>query len=485
MLAPNHQSKAQSPSEPANPCRTARRLHAPVGLVAFFVLILPFVFCGCGKKTPPAQDLQLFFTCDTRGRLEPCGCFTGQFGGLTRLKTVLDAEASLGALRVDVGDAIGGAEDFDLIQYRYMLRAFATLQYDALNIGAREAAVALPALLEIRKSTPVPILSANLMDKATGRPVFEPYRIVERGGLKIAIVGVLDPRAVGQDLGAGLEIAPMEVVLTGLLGDLRARADLVVLLAFADEQTLDSLADRFFEPYLILGGKVPQPAQAVKRVNRSHVFFVTNESRALGIMRFRFSAGAQPALTHSEILLLHDKIEQDESFRALAQAYRDEIRSARLAVDDPANLASDMIPGVRTAASYVGNEACLKCHRSAGEVWAKSGHAKAFATLTERKADADPKCIGCHTTGFGTASGYRRAYQGQRLVNAGCESCHGPGSLHVRQREGDASINFTYRPLGAGDCIKCHYGEFSRPFKWEEFWPPVKHGKEPRVASAE
>ena len=48
--------------------------------------------------------------------------FQGPFGGLTRLKTVLDAEAPARRSAVDVGDAIGGREDYDLIQYGYMLR---------------------------------------------------------------------------------------------------------------------------------------------------------------------------------------------------------------------------------------------------------------------------------------------------------------------------------------------------------------------------
>src|SRR5512133_1787626 len=109
-----------------------------------FVLATSFWFLPAGCSRGPVEKpvpLELYFTCDTRGRLEPCGCFTGQFGGLTRLKTVLDEAASGDALRVDVGDAIGGSEDYDIIQYSYMLRAFQALKYDALNIGAREAAL--------------------------------------------------------------------------------------------------------------------------------------------------------------------------------------------------------------------------------------------------------------------------------------------------------------------------------------------------------
>ena len=102
----------------------------------------------------------------------------------------------------------------------------------------------------------------------------------------------------------------------------------------------------------------------------------------------------------------------------------------------------------------------------------------AFKALRDRDADADPKCIGCHTVGFGSGSGYRRESQGKQFTDVGCESCHGPGSLHVQRRQGDETLDFTFRPLASGDCQKCHYGEFSRPFDWATFWPKVAHEKE-------
>ena len=86
-------------------------------------------------------------------------------------------------------------------------------------------------------------------------------------------------------------------------------------------------------------------------------------------------------------------------------------------------------------------------------------------------------CIGCHTVGFGEPSGYRRAYGEDKLTDVGCESCHGPGSEHVSHWRAGKQPPFKFRPLGAGDCIQCHYGEFSRPFDWDTFWPSVKHGK--------
>lgn len=459
----------------------AREISRRAGAVVLLVLLA----VGCGRAPHPASlDLPVYFTCDTDGRLEPCGCFIGQFGGLTRLKTVLDAEAPAGALRVDVGDAIGGHEDYDLIEYRYILRAFATMNYDALNVGWREAQFTSAQLQEIRRASPVPIISANLLDKAGQKPIFDSYRIVQRGAFRIAIIGVLDPNGLHENLGEGLVVGDMDTAIGGCLAELHGKADMIVLLAFTDEATLARLAQEFYECQVILGGKVSQPAQELSRVNRSLVYFVTNESRALGILRLQLAKDGPLQVTGNEIRLLHDKIPQDAVFRKLMGDYRVEVRQTKLAVDDPNNLSADMVPGVRTAASYVGTDKCLACHPSAAAVWAASAHSHAFKTLIDRGADADPKCIGCHTVGFGSPSGYRREFGAARLADAGCESCHGPASLHVREEAGDTSIHFTFRPLAAGDCQKCHYGEFSRPFDWNEFWPLVKHGTEPQPARA-
>jgi hypothetical protein len=448
-----------------------------------FLLLALALLAGCGKRTPSALDLPVYFTCDTHGRLEPCGCFTGQFGGLTRLKTVLDSEAPHGALRVDIGDAASGPEDYDFVEYRFMLQAFSALNYDAINIGAREAQFTAAQLRDIKKNSSTPVLSANLLDKSSGEQIFDGYRIIQRGEYRIALIGVLDP-LVAQNPGHGLTVGNMETAIEKSLAQVRGKADLIVLLAFTDEATLAQLARQFYECQIILGGKVTQPAQQLQKENRSLIYFVTNEARALGILHLRLAKGAPVQVAGNEIRLLHDKIPQDDSFRELMQKYRAEIRGAKLSVDDVNYLAADTVPGVRTVATYVGSEKCLGCHKDSAAAWTASAHSHAFATLLDRKADADPKCISCHTVGFGSPSGYRREFAGARLVNVGCESCHGPGSLHVREREGDTSVHFTFRPLDSGDCVKCHYGEFSRPFDWKELWPPIKHGKEPHSAVA-
>lgn len=464
------------------PCSISHLLLSPTRLASCLVGLVLLFTTGCQEPPArPALDLPIFFTGDAHGRLEPCGCFTGQYGGLTRLKTVLDQDPSPDSLRLDVGDAIAGREDYDLILYRHLLRAFAAMDYDALNVGRREAMLSLAQLQDLQRASPVPILSANLLDPTSGQPIFPPYRVVQRQGYRIAIIGVVDPRGLEDDLGDGLQIIDMPTAITRALADLQSKPppDLIVLLAFTDEPTLAHLARQFYELHVILGGRVRQSAQELQRENRSLISFVTHEARTLGTLHLKLQPNSPPTPIHHEIILLRDTIPQSPDLIQMAREYRDEVRHTPLAVDDPTHLAADRVPGVRAAAEYVGSHRCLSCHPSAAAVWAQSHHSSAFDSLVRREADADPNCVGCHTVGFGSPSGYRREFGDRQFVHVGCESCHGPGSLHVRRYDGEPTLEFTYRPLGEGDCRQCHYGEFSRPFDWDTLWPRIQHGKEP------
>jgi hypothetical protein len=58
----------------------------------------------------------------------------------------------------------------------------------------------------------------------------------------------------------------------------------------------------------------------------------------------------------------------------------------------------------------------------------------------------------CHTTGYGKPGGFRSEHDTPDLRNAGCEVCHGPGSLHCETEDpGDIMGSLT-----ADECEECH-----------------------------
>ena len=450
--------------------------------LGFFVCaMLALLFAGCGRGDDKPTDVEVFFTSQTRGKLTHCGCFTGQYGGLARLRTALDARPVAERVGVDVGDALEGTEDFQILKHRQVLKAYAGMGYAALNAGAREAALPAATLRRLGAESPVPFISANLRDAKSGEPLLKPWTITERAGKRIAFLGVVDPALLPDGAGEGVEIEPMETCLARVIPELKGKADALVLLAYANEAALSALAGRFYELSAMLGGAVSQPAQRLQHENRSFVYYTGNEAKSYGYLELRIGRNGEVDAGRHEVTLLTDRYPENREILGLLAAYRAESRTSKFNVDDPARALEGRVPGVRSAADYVGSPACVTCHPSAVAAWKNSGHAHAFDALVERGADADPSCIACHTVGFGSPGGYRREFADRQLTQVGCESCHGPGGRHVAERAAGGPITFEFRPLGPGDCQKCHHGEFSRPFDWDKFWPQVKHGKEPKA----
>lgn len=132
--------------------------------------------------------------------------------------------------------------------------------------------------------------------------------------------------------------------------------------------------------------------------------------------------------------------------------------------------------------TYIGASKCKMCHKGAskGEVfekWEKSPHAKAFASLKAKGEEKNPKCLECHVTGFGAASGYKvGAANAASFEGVQCESCHGPGSaykaLSIMKDKKQSMANGLVEPNEAL-CRKCH-NEKSPTFKGFNYPEAIK-----------
>lgn len=117
--------------------------------------------------------------------------------------------------------------------------------------------------------------------------------------------------------------------------------------------------------------------------------------------------------------------------------------------------------------TYTGIKACASCHFDQYMKWKKSKHAAAFEVLTA-KYQKDEKCIKCHTTGYGEATGFKNLAETPQLAGTGCEQCHGPGSIHdkIAQKyakvktlsaEQDKEVRGSiWRVLPNNVCVECH-----------------------------
>jgi 5'-nucleotidase / UDP-sugar diphosphatase len=125
----------------------------------------------------------------------------------------------------------------------FQLQAMALMGYDALNLGSPEFTFGKGFLEQTRSKISFPYISSNLLSGGSRIPWTREYLIKEVGGVKVAILGVLDPdglaRLPDREQVKGLEVIPPEAALKRLLPEVRGKVDLVILLSQFDvENTL-------------------------------------------------------------------------------------------------------------------------------------------------------------------------------------------------------------------------------------------------------
>jgi 5'-nucleotidase len=173
-------------------------------------------------------------------------------GGAAALAATLDSAAArcgCPVLRLDGGDEMQGTLASNLVYGRSSIEAMNAFRLDAAVIGNHELDWGVDTLAARMRESRYPWIAANVFDSLTGtRPAWAvPYRILTRGGLRIAVVGYMAARTkdmVSAWAVAGLVWRSGPAAIGDALAAARAeRPDLTILVAH-EGAFCDSLACR-------------------------------------------------------------------------------------------------------------------------------------------------------------------------------------------------------------------------------------------------
>lgn len=380
---------------------------------------------------------------DLRGYIEPCGCDPAtDLGGVARLKTFLlrERQANPAALVFDLGNNLGGASNAsNQLKQKYLKLALAELP-----VTAR-----LPEPGDAEAGKLLPLITAN-------QGAIAIYRFV--GGMlpKVEVNAksykILLFRGSDAELRAAQDSQQFDLIISGN--------------AAAANKVIDNAEN--MKPELLMRSV---GANAVRMVPLG----------GQGVLRGGALATAKaPSL--SELLAQQTKTETpvevkpwiavtwlDKSYdtgaapnKILAQ-YNSEVKKEFKKQQE------QKFAGLKDT-PYVGS-ACESCHPAAYKVWQNSKHARAFATLQEKKKDSDPNCVSCHVVGFSHPGGFVSLDRTKGLKDVGCESCHGPRREHIADP--------TAKPKNPVDakavCVTCHQGMHSPEFDYNKYWERIKH----------
>jgi len=171
---------------------------------------------------------------------------------------------------------------------------------------------------------------------------------------------------------------------------------------------------------------------------------------------------------------------------ACSAPVRDAIRGYDVAAGE-ANVkaaANTPVPAPKKGrAGYVGTEACSDCHQDQVDQWKTTRHASAWKTLVDRGQQFDYECIACHVTGWQQPGGSNLVHN-DTLRDVQCETCHGPGSIHVAKGGLEKPFAVIRNP-GPDRCAQqCHTKEHSDTFQYEAYLRDIVsqgHGAEMRA----
>ncbi|MGE0871224.1 MAG: multiheme c-type cytochrome [Kofleriaceae bacterium] len=536
-------------------------------LVAW-LLGLVFATAACSSKSevkgngsalePPAPapkpTLTLFALAEVRGQIGPCGCTTDPLGDIARTaKLISEARAQGPVLVVDAGSLLYAQSPIPahLVSQEERKADLLTRIYDELDV----AAVGLgPADLAAGpKGVRFPRAAVNVPSSGPGGFPIEPPEVIDVGGAKVGVFGVVtsdalrgvavsDPVAATRKAAADLKARGAQ--LTVALVQAANRKDAVTLLRDIEGAGVDIAVAG-------LGDATPEPEHVeleAQRIGSTWLVIPANRGQVISRIDVTLRGGgalvdavgpkaaaAKTAVIDKQLAALDADLAKfaadpsaDPAFVKQKRSEREQLAAERarlasqplqvpragdyftleqirinktLACSQPiqdavskyylatgeANLKAAAneppLPLPKGKAGYVGMAACDDCHSDAVEFWKTTVHARAWQTLVDRGQQFDLDCIGCHVTGWQQPGGANLAHN-ETLRDVQCETCHGPGSIHVQKGGDEKPAAIVKIPREDLCATQCHTKEHSDTFDLQPYLRDILgpgHGADARA----
>lgn len=215
----------------------------------------------------------------------------------------------------------------EMIRARTLIEGYNALGTAAMTIGESDLAAGLPFLLSMAEAASFPIVSANLVDEV-GQPIFAPYALVDRAGMKVAVLGASSVMAAGE----GYRFTDPLTALKTQVAAVRKEADLVVLLFHGSKADQKRIADAGLAIDVVLHSHLGGTAQA-DRSNRVPVALLGSEGKRLTALTVVLRKPGEPVVDLSEIQRTITFV--DRSIERLSRNQRPGVPLEEIYADNP------------------------------------------------------------------------------------------------------------------------------------------------------
>ncbi|MGC9369573.1 MAG: thiosulfohydrolase SoxB [Paracoccaceae bacterium] len=256
----------------------------------------------------------------------------GKMGGLDRVATVINAIRAdrPDALLLDGGDTWHGSYTCYKTDGQDMVNIMNALKPDAMT-SHWEFTLGSDRVNEIVDSLPFPFLGANIFDAEWDEPAYEPYKMFERGGAKIAVIGqafpylpIANPNWMFPEYSFGIREERMVEVVQEVRD---AGADLVVVLSHNGFDVDRKMASQVKGIDVILTGHthdaLPEPVMV------GETMLIASGSNGKFVTRLDLDVrnGQMMGFRHKLIPIFADVIEPDKDVAAVIDAEREPFKA--------------------------------------------------------------------------------------------------------------------------------------------------------------
>lgn len=298
----------------------------------------------------------LLFTNDFESAYDPTPAFwrddLEHIGGIAELATLIEQlrKREPNVFLFDAGDIFTGTlakRTLGALSFELMM----SMHYDAMAIGNHEFEYGWQTFARQKHRVPFPVLGANLFYRGTDHPYAQPYTILERGGIRIGVIGILGRDAATALVPshiAGLNVLDPVPVVQQHVALLEPQVDLIVVLTHqgytAPMQTDDeadprvqrgnaeniALAGAVPDIDVILAGHTDAGTRAPIVHPRTGAFIMQTfgQGQHLGFLQLALpdqaQPGGKPRLLDGRLLEVHsDRLQPHAGVAGKLQRYRD------------------------------------------------------------------------------------------------------------------------------------------------------------------
>ena len=158
---------------------------------------------AAGIKDLWSMDLQILATSDTHGKFDPWDYAANKAdasGSVAQQATAIKENRTKTTLVVDAGDTIqaNSAELFLNDDVHPMIAAQNAIGYDVYVTGNHEYNYGMATLEKVLSQQKAKVLTGNVYSPE-GKPLADGYTIINKGGVKIGVIGMVTPNITRWD----------------------------------------------------------------------------------------------------------------------------------------------------------------------------------------------------------------------------------------------------------------------------------------------